>query len=108
MDRLKLYDHRIAQSIRIEPKKTTKHSRSFRLKKAPRSLLPEPLLVNMRITIAVVSAFVATVAVASPITSPSTPLSRRQGPPGPGGPMGVGAGVAGVGACPVSCLLNLD
>ncbi|KAH6872848.1 hypothetical protein BKA58DRAFT_438941 [Alternaria rosae] len=60
----------------------------------------------MRVTIAIVGAVVATVAVASPITS-SSPLSRRQGPPGPkgpmGGPMGPGAGVAGAGPCPMNC-----
>ncbi|CAG5145743.1 uncharacterized protein ALTATR162_LOCUS1762 [Alternaria atra] len=54
----------------------------------------------MRFTIAVVSAVVATAAVASPITSLSTPLSRRKGPPGP---MGTGAGVAGAGSCPMNC-----
>jgi hypothetical protein len=62
----------------------------------------------MRFTITIAIAIAATVAVGSPITSPSTPLSRRKGPPGPPGPMGVGAGVAGAGACPVSRLTTLN
>lgn len=54
----------------------------------------------MRLIIAVVGAVVATIAVASPITS-SSPLSQKRGPPGPKGPMGPGAGVAASGPCAV-------